>query len=194
MSWGRLAAPLIRRRGASRLPFSLRSPVSDLVRLATPADRPVLERLWLLFRHDLSELDGRLPFPDGTFRDERLRAALADADWAPYLLTCGESPAGLAFVRGLAGPTRVLNSFFVVRGARRRGIGLRAVQEVVARHPGPWEVAFQDANVGAVRFWHRVATAVAGEAWTEEHRPVPHRPELPPDTWIAFEAGPGSGN
>ncbi|MFF1542606.1 GNAT family N-acetyltransferase [Streptomyces sp. NPDC058291] len=158
------------------------------VRLATEADRPVLERLWLLFRHDLSEFDGVLPHPDGTFRTERLRAAFDDADWAPYLLTSGEHPVGLAFVRGLTGNTRVLNSFFVVRGARGAGIGLRAVREVVARHPGPWDIAFQDANAGAVRFWRRVAAAIAGDAWTQEHRPVPGRPDLPPDVWISFEA------
>jgi len=166
------------------------------VRLATADDRPVVERLWLMFRHDMSEFDGRLPFPDGTFLGERLEAAFG-ADWAPYLLICGEFPVGLAFVCALSRPTRVLNSFFVVRGARRAGIGLRAVQQVVAKHPGRWEVAFQDANAGAVRFWRRVATEIAGEAWSEERRPVPGRPELPPDVWISFRTDtpprPGDG-
>jgi predicted acetyltransferase len=158
------------------------------VRLAGPDDRAVVERLWLLFRHDMSEFDGVLPNPGGTFRSERLLLAFGEPGWAPYVLTSGERPAGLAFVRGLTGPTRVLNSFFVVRGARRRGIGLRAVQAVVARHPGPWEIAFQDANAGAVRFWRHVAQRIAPDAWTEERRAVPDRPELPPDVWISFDA------
>lgn len=157
------------------------------VRRADDADRFVMERLWLMFRHDLSEFDGRLPNSDGTFRSERLRASFEDTDWAPYLLTSGEHPVGLALVRGLAGPTRVLNSFFVVRGARRSGIGMRAVREVVARHPGPWEVAFQDTNMAAVRFWRRVAAGIAGDVWTEDRRPVPGRPDLPPDVWISFD-------
>lgn len=161
------------------------------VRLAEATDQPVVERLWLLFRHDMSEVSGALPHPDGTFRSDRLHAAFAQADRAPYLLTTGASPVGLAFVRGLTSPTRVLSSFFVVRGARRTGIGLRAVQEVVAKHPGPWEVAFQDSNVAAVAFWRRVATEIAGDAWAEERRPVPGRPDLPPDTWIAFDAPAG---
>lgn len=158
------------------------------VRPAHAADRPALERLWLMFRHDMSEFQGLLPNPDGTFRDERLHLALTDPDRAPYLLTSGDRPAGLAFVRGLTGPTRVMNSFFVVRGARRTGIGLRAGQEIVARHPGPWEIAFQDRNTTAVGFWRRVATRVAGDAWSEERRPVPGRPDLPPDVWISFDA------
>ncbi|MER6943958.1 GNAT family N-acetyltransferase [Nonomuraea sp. NPDC000554] len=162
--------------------------MSDIsVRLASAADHATLERLWLMFRHDMSEFYGLLPNPDGTFRSERLQSALHDADWAPYLLMSGERPVGLAFVRNLAGPTRVLNSFFVVRGARRAGVGLRAVQEVVARHPGPWEIAFQDANVAAVRFWRRVATEIAGDRWTEERRPVPGLPDVPPDVWISFD-------
>ncbi len=156
------------------------------VRLAGTADHPVLERLWLMFRHDMSEFRGVLPFPDATFRRERLHAAFSDTDWAAYLLMSGERPVGFALVRGLTGPKRVLNSFFVVRGARRSGIGLRGVREVVSRHPGPWEVAFQDDNVTAVRFWRRVAATIAPGAWAEERRPVPGRPGLPPDVWITF--------
>ncbi|MFJ9681865.1 GNAT family N-acetyltransferase [Streptomyces sp. NPDC101194] len=158
------------------------------VRLADEADRPTLERLWSMFRHDMSEFSGALPRPDGTFRSDRLHAAFTQADWAPYLVTSGEFPVGLAFVRSLTGPTRVLSSFFVVRGVRRTGIGLRAVQEVVTKHPGPWEVAFQESNDAAVGFWRRVAAEIAGDAWAEERRAVPGRPDLPPDTWISFTA------
>lgn len=159
-----------------------------VIRRAVAADQSVVERLWLMFRHDMSEFTESLPAPDGTFRSDRLRAAFTDADRVPYLFLDGEHPVGFAVVRGLHGPARVLNSFFVVRGARRRGTGMRAVREIVAAHPGPWEIAFQDANAAAVRFWRRVATGIVGEAWTEERRPVPHRPELPPDVWISFDA------
>ncbi|MER5450275.1 GNAT family N-acetyltransferase [Streptomyces sp. NPDC002764] len=159
------------------------------VRLATAGDRPVVERLWLMFRHDLSGFRGVLPNPDGTFRGDRVEAAFARDGWAPYLFLRDDRPVGFAFVRPPAGPVRVLNSFFVVRGARREGVGLRAVREVVGRHPGSWEVAFQYDNHPAVRFWRRVARELAGDAWSEEARPVPDRPELPPDVWISFAAG-----
>ena len=135
----------------------------------------------------MSEFGGQLPNPDGTFHSERFQAAVEDTDWAPYLLACGERPVGLALVRGLEGQKRVLSSFFVVRGARRAGIGLRAVQDVVARYPGCWEVAVQDENAAAVQFWRRVATEIAGDAWTEDRRAVPGQPSFPPDTWISFD-------
>ncbi|WP_424888441.1 GNAT family N-acetyltransferase [Streptomyces sp. XH2] len=178
----------------STAPESAPAPVSVSVQLASEADRPVLERLWLMFRHDMSAFDGSMPALDGTFRSDRLDAALAGAGWAAYLLRSGPYPAGLALVRGVGGPARVMNSFFVARGARGKGAGLRAAREVVARHPGRWEIPFQDANAAAVRFWRRVAAEVAGGAWEEERRPVPGRPDLPPDVWISFgEAGTGAG-
>ncbi|NUP00289.1 MAG: GNAT family N-acetyltransferase [Nonomuraea sp.] len=159
------------------------------VRPVTAADRPTLERLWLMFRHDMAEFQGGLANPDATYHSDRLRSAFEDDDWTAYLFTCGDRPVGFSFVRALSGPARVLNSFFVVRGARRSGIGMKAVQEVISRHPGPWQIAFQDSNTVAVTFWRRVATEMAGNTWTEEHRPVPHRPDVPPDTWISFTTG-----
>lgn len=161
------------------------------VRLADTTDRPVLERLWLMFRHDISEFGGQLPNPDGTFRSERLQAVFSDPDWEAYVIVQDDRPAGFAVVRGLASRVRVLSSFFVVRAVRRTGIGSRAVRDVVKRHPGRWEVPFQDNNLAAVRFWRRVATEIAGDAWTEERRPVPGQPTIPPDVWISFDVAPG---
>ena len=165
------------------------------VRPANPADRPTVERLWLMFRHDLSEFAAagqlQLPNPDGTFRSERVDAAFGEGggDWAPYLFWSGEHPVGFAFVRGINSATRVLNSFFVVRGARRAGGGMRAVRDVVARYPGSWAVAFQDANPGAVAFWRRVGEELAPGEWGEERRPVPEWPGLAPDVWVSFTYG-----
>lgn len=160
------------------------------VRPASAADRPMVERLWLMFRHDMSEFGGQLPNPDGTFRAGRLTAAFEEQDWAGYVFAGPqERPVGFAIVRGIAGPVRVLSSFFVVRSVRRARVGLQAAEAVIARHPGPWEIAFQDSNTAAVHFWRRVATDLAGLDWTEERRAVPGRPDLPPDTWISFTAG-----
>lgn len=171
------------------------------VRRATPADRTLLERLWPVFRHDMSDVSGELPGPDGRFRDDRLLAALddlgrdADADrcgpvsWRAYLATTrsgGAEPRPVAFalVRGLDAPVRVLSAFFVVRPARRSGVGLAFASAVLRDVPGRWEIAFQDANQAAARFWPRVARSLAGDSWDVEHRPVPGRPEVPADAWL----------
>ncbi|MFM9444489.1 GNAT family N-acetyltransferase [Streptomyces acidiscabies] len=166
-------------------------PAQIRIRTAVPSDRPLIDRLWLMFRHDLSEFHEVLPFPDGTFRAERVDSAFTAPGWAPYLfLAPDDRPLGFSFVRALDTPTAVMNAFFMVRGARRQGLGLTAALDVVSRHPGPWEVPFQDTNTKAVRFWRRVATAAA-DSWTEEHREIPGHPDLPPDTWISFDTGAG---
>ncbi|MET7281534.1 GNAT family N-acetyltransferase [Kribbella sp. NPDC005582] len=162
--------------------------MTDLaVRRFDADDRVVMERLYLMFRHDLSEFQGQLPKPDGSYRSEWLESALiGDPEWAGYIFHSGEHPIGYCLMRALQQPVRVLNSFFIVRPVRRGGLGLRAVQEVLAHHPGPCEVAFQDNNETAVRFWRRVAATMSGDAWTEERRPIKGRPDAPPDTWISF--------
>lgn len=165
-------------------------PARLVLRPTTPADRPLLERLWLLFRHDMSDVTGALPDATGEFRREPLDAAFTEPGWQGFVAHleggAGPAAAGFALVRGTDKDTRVLSSFFVVRGARRGGVGRRLAAHVLAAFPGRWEIAFQDANRPAVRFWRQVATEAAGEDWTEERRPVPGRPDVPPDTWITL--------
>lgn len=98
--------------------------MADLaVRRAGADDHGILERLWPLFLHDLSEFRGVLPNPDGTYRREWLESAIGDATWAAHLLWSGGRPVGFAFVRALDSEVRVLNSFFVVRGRAGRASG-----------------------------------------------------------------------
>ena len=52
-------------------------------------------------------------------------------------------------------------------------------------HPGPWTIAFQHDNTGGGDFWRRTADAAFGNScWSEEQRPVPGKPAVPPDHWI----------
>lgn len=162
---------------------------------ATPADRQVLERLWLMFRHDLSEHRGVLPFPDATHRQERLHASLEDPDRSAWLVRPGDRPVGLALVRGVHTPPRVLSGFFVVRGARCQGIGFRALRALLAQHtPGDWEVAHQAENSAAAAFWPSVAERLDPGGWSQAGRPVPGRLDLPPDTWVTSRWGSRGGH
>lgn len=82
----------------------------------------------------------------------------------------------------------MMAEFFVVRAVRRQQVGHEAMLQLFGMHPGRWEIAFQEANTGSARFWRRVATAVAGDGWSEEPRPVPGKPEIAPDVWITLQA------
>ena len=160
--------------------------MTSLRAVATDHDRLVLGRLWQLYAHDLSELRGALPDAEGLFRAGRLPTYLTDADRACHLVVHQDAVAGFGLVRGLASGPRVLGEFFVVRAVRRAGVGAAAARLLLQAYPGRWEVAFQEANAGAARFWRRVATDVAGEGWHEEARSVPDKPEVPPDTWLTL--------
>jgi len=156
----------------------------------TPDLHPLVERLGQLYRHDLSEFRDSWPDEEGTYRFPRLTAYLSDdPDRQAWLIRSGEHVAGFAFVRGLTEPARHIGEFFVVRRARRRGVGHDAALQLLRRHPGPWRIAFQDENPGAARFWRRVATDAVGDAWHEERLPVPDKPWLPPDVWLSLDTG-----
>ena len=79
-----------------------------------------------------------------------------------------------------------MGDFFVVRAARRQGVGNEVVEELFARYRGPWEIGFQGNNRGAPEFWRRVVSAAAGTDWREERRPVPDKPHIPDDHFILF--------
>jgi predicted acetyltransferase len=147
-------------------------------------DWTVVGSLFELFTHDLSDFRGTLPGRDGRFHRERWRDYIDSADRLGYLVLAGESPIGFVLVRGLLTFDHVLASFFLVRAVRSRGIGAAIVAEVLARHPGRWQVAFQEQNPGAVRFWRRVMSGNLVDV-AEERRDVPGKPDVAPDLWIS---------
>jgi predicted acetyltransferase len=154
------------------------------LQLITGELRPVLEQLWQLYRHDLSEFRGSMPDAAGRFTMGRLPAYFGDPDRCGYLIHQGPALAGFALVHGLTHEPRAMGEFFVVRAARRQRVGHLAALEILRRHPGRWEIAFQEENRGAARFWRQVAAQAAAGAYTEERRPVPDKPHIPPDTWL----------
>jgi predicted acetyltransferase len=146
--------------------------------------RTVLERLWQLYTHDLSEFRGSMPDGEGLYQSGRLPLYFDDPDRCGYLIWSGSALAGFALIRGLRAKSRVMGEFFVVRAARRQHVGHEAALALLGLHPGPWEIAFQEENAGAARFWRRVATDAVGQAWTEGPPRVRGNPAIPPDVWL----------
>jgi len=159
---------------------------SSPIRIVSDADRPVLERLWQLYSHDLSEVRGTLPNSEGLYKAGRFPTYFGTPNACAYLMTHEGAPAGFAFVTGLVTEPRMIGEFFVVRAARRRRIGYEAAVDVIPRYPGRWEIGFQAENTGAPDFWRRVVTDLVGTEWREETRPVPDKPHIPHDHFIVF--------
>lgn len=171
----------------TRIPISTDLPTPLTMRPVADADTDALRRLWSVFRHHMSEFSGVLPTPTGEYRSERLDLALDPGrpDWSAWLFTAGQHPIGFALTRALDQPTRVLNSFFLVAPARRKGLGLAFARAVLMTAPGTWSVAYQEKNRAASAFWPRVASSFDPD-WQRETRASSSAPDLPPDTWLTF--------
>lgn len=151
--------------------------------------RPVVEQLAQLYRHDMSEFLGHLPAPDGRFGFRTLPSFFDEPGREASLIRYGAAPGGFVLTRRMPEGTTSISAFFVVRALRRRGVGRQAALQVLHSRPGPWAIAFQEANEGAARFWRGVATAAVGSDWHEETRPVPPPApaNLPDDHWLFLD-------
>jgi predicted acetyltransferase len=151
---------------------------------------PIVAWLWQLFRHDLATIVNGLPYADGRYQAGPLARFPSDDGvgylaWRPHPKTGEDAPIGFALIDGLTGDQRSVPGFWVTPVLRREGIGRRLAVEALSRHDGPWSIGFQHDNASAGRFWREVADAVFGPGrWSEEQRPVPGRPDVPPDHFI----------
>jgi predicted acetyltransferase/ADP-ribose pyrophosphatase YjhB (NUDIX family) len=171
--------------------------VADLVRAAVwplrvevagHDDWPVIERLWQLYQHDLSEFRHSSPDADGLFRSIRLPRYLGHQESTAYLARLGDVPCGFALVSGVGRRQRLMGEFFVTRSTRGGGTAAAFAGEVFARHPGPWVIPFQNENPRAAAFWRRLAADVLSDV-VEDSFAVPGKPHLPHDVWLTGVAG-----
>jgi predicted acetyltransferase len=151
---------------------------------------PVLAWLWQCFRHDLAPAVSGLPYADGRYQTQGLPERHTPDEttylaWRDHPNTGQPAPVGFAVVSGLTAERRSLSALWVAPVVRREGVGLDLAVDVIGRHQGAWQVAFQHDNPAAARFWRRVGDAAFGPAgWREDRREVPGRPDAPADHWI----------
>lgn len=152
-----------------------------------PQSSVALQNLWQLYKHDLAEFRDSYPDVNGRFTVKKLEECFGNRDAVSLLFVRADKPLGFAIVLGLESETRMMGEFFVVRSARRTGLGREAATRVLRMFPGRWEIAFQEENPTAALFWRRLASLVAPGAWTEEGRQDPERDFIPPDRWITLD-------
>jgi hypothetical protein len=89
-----------------------------------------VERLWQLYKHDLSEFRDYHPGADGMFKPGHLPYYFGEPDRCGFLIRAGGNLAGFVLVSGVVQEPRHIGEFFIARSARRR----RA--ELEPREPG----------------------------------------------------------
>jgi predicted acetyltransferase len=92
---------------------------------------------------------------------EFLAGWFADSAANPFVILAEGHRAGFALVsRPPAFPRTAVNyrmsEFFIVRDARRRGVGAFAASLLFNRFSGDWEVLEDEHNRPALQFWRRV--------------------------------------
>jgi len=145
------------------------------VTLATPADHPLLSRLYPLYIHDLSAFTDEFQLDDqGIWQPDYLPFWLEGHATAHALLIRAEGqPAGFAFVGQkpfpYMSPARdfCMAEFFILKRWRRHGIGRQAALALFDRFRGRWEVDELEANVPAVCFWRGLIAEYTGGDFVE---------------------------
>jgi predicted acetyltransferase len=134
---------------------SIQKPYPEVeVIAAGPEQVSVLGNLLELYAHDFSEFHDVEIGSNGRFGYESLLLYWSEPGRHPFLIWVQGKLAGLALVkRGSAvfGNETVwdMAEFFVLRGYRRRGIGVQAAHHIWTRFPGSWEVRVMQSNITA---------------------------------------------
>lgn len=166
------------------------SDIGFSVRPVSEEQWPIVAWLWQAYRQDLATIVNGLPYEDGRYQAALLEEFPMDNGaaylaWRPHPKTGEDAPIGFAVIKGLQGERRSIEGFWVTPVVRREGVATQLAREILARHEGPWTIAFQHDNIGAGIFWRSVANMVFGTGqWSENQRPVPGLPTAPPDHFI----------
>ena len=139
------------------------------------------DRLWIqsVYRDYLDDLNpGTRLFPKlgevGHREPDLIAHWFGDANTFPLVILKGSEPVGFARVLRMAAtaaaPQRIdycMAEFFVARARRRLGIGQTAVQLIVSRFAGRWEITEYLRNADAVSFWRRVVSSYTRGSYQE---------------------------
>ena len=149
------------------------------VDIASAQERPILERMLQLYKHDFSEFAaidspyGELE-PDGRFAYPNLASYWEEEkDQVPLLTRVNGRLAGFALLNRwspLDLPTdHAMAEFFILRKYRRAGIGTTAAREIITLFPGAWVIAVADYNRPALAFWRSALSRLAIVCQLQEH-------------------------
>jgi predicted acetyltransferase len=136
-------------------------------------EAPTLRNLFELYAYDFSETVPLELHASGRFEVPVSDRWWDDADHFPFFIRENERLYGFALARRgsrITAATDVMDvaEFFVIRGARGKGIGAAAAHALFAAFPGLWEIRVRQTNTLAKRFWGRVANTWAGRPVASE--------------------------
>jgi predicted acetyltransferase len=142
----------------------------------SPADRAWIAQVFREYLDDLLPLNtGRFPVLGeiGHREPDQLARWFDDPNSFPLLIARSSEPVGFAMIArsmGSAGPQVPeyrMGEFFIARQHRGLGFGRGAVQLILDRFAGRWEIVEYQRNPGAVKFWRQVVSGYTGGRYQE---------------------------
>ena len=123
-------------------------------------DRAILSNLYQLYIHDFTDFVSLELEDNGKFSYDPLPPYWSEPNRFPFLIRADGRLVGFALIKkgsDFSGDSCVMEvaDFFIIRGARGRGIGYSVAERIWKRFPGPWEVRIMITNVPALAFWTR---------------------------------------
>lgn len=155
------------------------------LQLSSASNAHIIQNLWPLYQHELSEFDGNRPNAHGLFgaADDvttlAQHAASLAAWWNepralfPYLILVDGRPAGFNLIAGRSRLPEgidadfVVHEFFLLHAYRGQGVGELAATESFDRHRGRWEVVTYPNHVRAIHFWRKTISAHTSGRFSE---------------------------
>jgi len=142
---------------------------------AAPADRLWIQSVYRDYLDDLNPGTGIFPALGevGHREPDQIAHWFGDPNTFPLIIVRGSEPVGFARVlRGVPSATQPrvdyrMAEFFVARPKRRLGIGQTAVQLILSRFAGRWEITEYLRNAAAVSFWRRVVSSYTRGTYQE---------------------------
>jgi predicted acetyltransferase len=134
------------------------------------------DRSWIaqVFRDYMDDLDplGTGIFPAlgevGHREPDQVARWFSDPNAWPLIIAQSRLPVGFAMVaRAGAVADYRMGEFFIDRKHRGLGLGRSAVQLILDRFAGRWEITEYQRNPAAVAFWRRVVTSYTGGSFQE---------------------------
>jgi predicted acetyltransferase len=142
------------------------------VTVAAEAERPLIEGLFQFYAYDFSELeppgsDCFEPDAKGSFGDyPGMESYWREPSRIPLIIRRGGRPVGFALINAVshsgAEVDRNMGEFFVMRKHRGGVVARAAVETILTRYPGRWEIAVAQRNVRALAFWPVAVAATPG--------------------------------
>jgi predicted acetyltransferase len=142
---------------------------------ASDSDRRWIQSVYRDYLDDLAPDTGIFPVLGevGHREPDQILRWFGDPSVFPLVILKAEEPVGFAMV-ARAAPSAAkpridyrMAEFFITRTRRRLGIGATAVQLILSRFAGRWEITEYRRNATAVSFWRKVVAAYTRGSYQE---------------------------